>query len=143
MTKAPRAAFLASVPARKKDAPGYARSGAFALNADGEIVLASRAIAGLRLSPRITVPTDCVSIVFGTDGTAQALRAGDTTVTNIGRLEITRFANPAGLKRVSRGLYEAAAAAGTPTLVMPGLAGAGMIRSGFLEAGRRGEAHGR
>ncbi len=51
----------------------------------------------------------------------------------LGKIQLAKFANPAGLLSVGRGLYEASAASGEPITGTPGLDGFGTISQGYLE----------
>jgi flagellar basal-body rod protein FlgG len=51
----------------------------------------------------------------------------------IGRIEIVRFINPAGLASIGRNLYKETPASGAPIPGFPGELGLGRISQGFLE----------
>jgi flagellar basal-body rod protein FlgG len=61
------------------------------------------------------------------------LLAGDSDPQEIGKIELARFVNPAGLSAIGRNLYAATAASGQPVIGTPGLEGFGTISQGFLE----------
>jgi flagellar basal-body rod protein FlgG len=108
----------------------YTRDGGFQLNSTGQIVTAD----GFPLSPAITVPADTVSIAIGSDGTVSVITgAAPTTSTVVGQITLARFANPAGLFAEGRNLFRESPASGTPVTGVPGLAGNGLLRQGFLE----------
>ena len=108
----------------------YTRDGSFKVNQEGAVMTAD----GYPLTPAITVPTDYEQITVGADGTVSARVPGTTTPTNIGTLQLVRFANPAGLDaRLGRNLLLETEASGTPTAGQPGLEGIGMLAQGFLE----------
>lgn len=108
----------------------YTRDGSFRRNANGELVTAD----GLYVEPRLTFPQDVTSIAIGTDGTVSITTAGSpNTSTQLGKLNIARFANPAGLSSEGRNLFTETAASGTPIVTTPGETGAGQLRGGFLE----------
>ncbi|MCR4427044.1 MAG: flagellar basal-body rod protein FlgG [Firmicutes bacterium] len=107
----------------------YTRNGAFKVDADGRIVTSD----GFLLEPEISIPTDSVSISIGTDGTISVLVAGDDEPKDIGKIELARFLNPAGLAALGRNLFRATAASGEATIGTPGLSGMGTIAQGFLE----------
>src|SRR5436190_1436781 len=72
----------------------YTRDGALRVNSTGELVTSD----GYFIEPRITMPTDATSITVGNDGTVSVITAGSpNTSQQVGRLTLTRFANPAGL----------------------------------------------
>ncbi|MBI3408001.1 MAG: flagellar basal-body rod protein FlgG [Planctomycetes bacterium] len=108
----------------------YTRDGGFRLTSNKELVTSD----GFFLEPRITLPQDTVSVSVGTDGTVTVITAGSpTTATQVGRLTLTRFPNPAGLSAEGRNLFAETPASGTATDVTPGQQGTGLVRSGFLE----------
>jgi len=108
----------------------YTRDGAFRVNSTGQLVTAD----GYFVSPAITFPTDWLSASIGTDGTISVTTAGaPTTATQVGRLTIARFANPAGLSGEGRNLFTETPASGTPQPFTPGQNGTGILRGGFLE----------
>lgn len=109
----------------------YTRAGNFVLNAEGEIVLATD--QGRRLIPNIQVDENTISITISADGTVSALVAGDTEPTEIGRIELANFINPAGLRQIGENLFIPTAASGEPQVGDPLEDGRGGIRQGFLE----------
>ena len=110
----------------------YSRSGAFSLNADGAIVIAS-ANRGRLLEPSITIPQDATSISISSDGTVSVQQAGSSTLTNLGQITIARFVNPQGLIQRGENLYAISDASGDEQLGTPGTDGRGDIRQGVLE----------
>jgi flagellar basal-body rod protein FlgG len=108
----------------------YTRNGQFKLDRDGRIVNAE----GYPLDPEITIPTDAISITIAEDGTVGVLRQGGTTVEEVGRIELAKFINPAGLRRLGNNLYIQTDASGDPIIDNPGNQGIGTILQGFLEA---------
>ncbi|MEM8834740.1 MAG: flagellar basal-body rod protein FlgG [Planctomycetota bacterium] len=109
----------------------YTRAGNFALNSDGEIVLANS--NGRRLEPNITVPQNTVGIEVAQDGTVFALPPGDSDPVSVGQIELATFVNPAGLKQIGENLYVETAASGPPSTIEPATGDAGRILGGFLE----------
>lgn len=108
----------------------YTRDGSFRVNSTGQLVTAD----GYFLEPRITIPTDYLTVNILTDGTISVTTAGSpTTATPVGQLTITRFPNPAGLSGEGRNLFSESPASGTPQPFTPGQSGTGQVRSGFLE----------
>ena len=110
----------------------YTRSGAFTLNADGELVMASD--QGRRLIPEIVIPPDAISVSIDPTGRVFVLEPGQTTPTELAQLELAAFVNPAGLKQVGENLFVESAASGAPTTAPAGEEGLGRIRQGFLES---------
>jgi len=52
----------------------------------------------------------------------------------LGQIQIANFINPAGLKPLGNNLMAVTAASGQPVLLQPGVAGAGILAQGSLEA---------
>ncbi len=107
----------------------FTRAGNFHLSAEGQIVTSN----GLPLQPAIQVPDGAASITIGTEGTVMAQMPGQADPTEVGRIEIARFVNPAGLQALGDNLYAATAASGTAQTGQPASEGRGAIRQGALE----------
>lgn len=110
----------------------YTRAGNFALNADGELVLAND--QGRRLEPAITIPEGTIKIDIGTDGRVFALASGETAPTEVGQIELATFVNPAGLRQIGENLWVESIASGQPVVGEAGSDERGRIRQGMLEA---------
>jgi len=108
---------------------GYTRAGSFKLDSEGRIVTSD----GYTLEPEITIPTDALSISVGTDGTVSIVQAGESESTEVGTIELAKFANPAGLNSIGRNLYLATSASGEETTGSAGSEGFGTISQGYLE----------
>ena len=111
----------------------YTRNGDFFVNNEGELVLGIG--DGYKLDPPIQLGTDYdpSSLTISPDGTISLIPAGDVEPTVVGRMEITRFANPQGLKLIGGSLLIETEASGPGFDVNPGEEGGGQIRQGFLE----------
>lgn len=107
----------------------YTRDGAFKLDAEGRITTSD----GFPIEPEILVPEEAVDLSIASDGTVTVLEPGLSEPREIGRLEIARFVNAAGLKSEGRNLYTATAASGNPMIGTPGLDGFGTLSQNFLE----------
>lgn len=112
------------------DGLAYSRAGNLALNADGELVLATD--QGRRIEPGITIDGEFTNIEFSEDGTVSVMRPGGE-IEEVGQLELASFINPAGLKEVGENLYVETAASGEPTVGTPTENGLGAVQQGFLE----------
>src|SRR3546814_2487045 len=86
------------------------------------------------LQPDIQVPEGAQSVTIGADGTVSAQLAGESEVSELGRIEIARFVNPSGLQALGDNLFTETAASGTPQTGVPGVEGLGQLRQGALEA---------
>ncbi len=107
---------------------GYTRDGSFKINRDGTIVTTD----GFALEPELTIPEDALAIAIGIDGTVSITRE-DSTVDELGQIELARFINPAGLLSQGRNLFRESEASGDPILSAPAEEGTGTLRQGFLE----------
>ena len=110
----------------------YTRNGAFTINADGDIVLAS-ADRGRLLEPPITVPLDTENITINADGVVFAKQAGVVQLNQIGQIQLARFINPQGLIQLGENLFGASDASGTPQDGIPRTDGRGSLRQRHLE----------
>ena len=109
---------------------GYTRAGNFSLSPDGTIVTPD----GMPLAPQMQIPEGSTSISIAADGTVAATVDGQSTPTEIGRIETARFVNAAGLQPIGNNLLLESAASGAPQVGAPGSEGRGSLRSGALEA---------
>jgi len=108
----------------------YTRSGAFHLDAQGNVVTAD----GNPLDPAITIPPNALSITIGSDGSVSVTQAGQTQAQQIGNIQLAMFANPGGLNSVGNNLFLATTASGDPIVATPGGSeGLGTLQQGTLE----------
>ena len=109
----------------------YTRAGNFALNSEGEIVMAND--QGRRLLPNIQIPPDATGIEILTDGTLLVSIAGQAEPDELDVIQLATFVNPAGLKQVGENLYVQTAASGDPAVGDPLEGGRGGLRQRFVE----------
>jgi len=109
----------------------YTRAGNFALNADGEIVLATD--QGRRLVPSVQIDPNAVGVSIGNDGVVSQLLPGQNEPQIVETLQLATFVNPAGLKQLGENLYLPSAASGDANIGDPLEDGRGGVRQGFLE----------
>ena len=107
----------------------YTRTGALNVDADGMLVNGD----GFQLSPLIQMPSDTKNVVIQQDGRVMAQLQGENTLTEVGRIELSRFMNAAGLTPMGDNLYVASQASGDAIYGEPGKDGYGVIAQGFLE----------
>jgi len=110
----------------------YTRAGNFALNSDGEMVLAND--QGRRVQPGISIPAEALEVTITSDGKVLYTVAGEAEPQEAGQLELATFINPAGLKQVGENLYVESAASGPPNLGIPSTDDRGSLQANFLEA---------
>lgn len=106
----------------------YTRDGSFTLSEDGTLTTQG----GYPLSPAVTVPEDATGITVGRGGVVTAQFAGGES-REIGRIELARFANPAGLMALGENLYTETPSAGAPIAGFPQEDGMGAVQQGALE----------
>jgi flagellar basal-body rod protein FlgG len=108
---------------------GYTRAGDFSMAPDGTIVTSD----GKPIQPAIQIPDGATGISIGSDGTVSAAVPGQTEVTELGRIEIARFANPSGMQAIGDNILVETAASGAPQVGAAGEEGRGTLRAGMLE----------
>lgn len=115
--------------ARPDGTAAYTRAGAFQFSSEGKLVTSD----GQAIQPEISIPEGATGITIGLDGTVTATLAGEAEGSEVGKIEITRFANPAGLQALGGNLYAETAASGSAQTGAAGSEGRGSIRQGALE----------
>lgn len=108
----------------------YSRSGAFNMNAEGQLVT----IDGYLVTPQITIPQDASEIVISRTGQVQARIGNDADYTDLGQLTIANFVNEAGLKPLGDNLFAETAASGEAIVGVPDDPGFGYMKQSYLEA---------
>ncbi len=117
----------------------YTRAGNFAVNSDGEIVLATD--QGRRLLPTITIPQDATAIDIQADGRVLVQQPGQAEPTEVGQIELANFINPQGLSQIGENLFIETQASGTPIVAQPLQQNFGRLQAGFLEASNVDPTH--
>ena len=107
---------------------GYTRAGNFGRSPEGVLVTSD----GKPVQPQIQIAEDATNVSIGADGTVSAT-GPDGTLTELGRIELARFANPAGLQAIGNNLLVETQASGAPQVGAAGEEGRGILRSGMLE----------
>ncbi|NMM46313.1 flagellar basal-body rod protein FlgG [Rhodospirillaceae bacterium KN72] len=107
----------------------YTRAGSFQLDGQGDLVT----VDGFTVNPGITIPANAVDISINASGQVLVSIDGQTGTSNVGQLELARFANDAGLLAIGDNLFMETPASGTPNTAVPGTTGFGTIQQGFLE----------
>jgi flagellar basal-body rod protein FlgG len=109
---------------------GYTRDGSLKRDQTGLLVTSD----GYPLEPAVTIPPGATGITIAPNGKISAILPGNPEAQELpGGLEITSFANPAGLQRVGQNLYVKGAASGEAVDGTPGEEGRGEIRQYMLE----------
>jgi flagellar basal-body rod protein FlgG len=108
----------------------YTRDGGFQLDRDGNMVTAN----GDPLEPQITIPPQAQSITIASDGTVSYTQPGQTASQVAGQIQLSNFANPAGLNGIGKNLFLPTDASGDPTIGNPGgQEGLGSLMQGYVE----------
>ncbi|WP_136416176.1 flagellar basal-body rod protein FlgG [Herbaspirillum sp. ST 5-3] len=109
----------------------YTRDGSFQVDSQGQLVTSS----GFVVQPAITIPQNAQNITIARDGTVSEthLTTNGTVTTQVGTLQLSTFANPAGLEGKGENLYVETTASGTPNTNTPGTNGAGTLAQGYVE----------
>ena len=109
----------------------YTRDGSFSISDTGTLVTAN----GEVVVPGIKFPTDGSNISISPTGVVSVTVGSDSTkVQEIGRIEVARFMNPAGLQSIGENLYTETPASGTPITGFPKDEGMGRLVQGHLES---------
>ena len=108
---------------------GYTRDGSFKISGDGRIVTSD----GLVLEPEITLPADAREIHISLDGVVSVRTSTDVAPVEVGRIELARFINPAGLESIGGNIYVPTVSSGDPITGTPGSESFGTLRQGYLE----------
>jgi len=108
---------------------GYTRDGTFQLNQDGVIVNHD----GYPVLPQITVPQNAIDVTINQSGEVLVRLEGQTTLSNVGQIQLATFANEAGLSAEGGNLLLETEASGSPTTASPGATGVGELLQGFIE----------
>ena len=115
---------------RPDGSTGYTRAGNFHLSSEGKLVTTD----GMPVMPEIQIPDGASAITIGQDGTVSATVTGQAEAQEIGKIEIARFVNPAGLQALGNNLYGVTGASGEAQAGPASAEGRGAIRQGALEA---------
>lgn len=108
----------------------YTRDGSFKRDSTGLMVTSD----GYPLEPAVTIPAGATGITISSSGTISAILPGQSEAQELpGTIQITTFANPAGLQRIGQNLYTKGLASGDPQDGVPGQEGRGELRQYFLE----------
>ena len=110
----------------------YTRAGNFSRNVNGNLVAGS-AQTGRLIEPPITIPDDALYTNITADGRVQVRVPNQSTMQEVGQLELATFINPEGLLQLGENLLAETDASGAPLTGTPGENGRGVLRSRFLE----------
>lgn len=107
----------------------YTRDGSLQISDQGVLVTS----AGHTVQPPIRIPTDAAEFTISVSGVVSVRRGNDIEPTELGRIELARFANPSGLLNLGQNLLAPTTASGQPVVGFPNEDGMGMLQQGSLE----------
>ena len=105
----------------------YTRDGALKTDSAGKVTTSDGLVVQSGWQP---IPTGTTSISISADGSVTTTGANGTQ--NF-RVQLVRFANPAGLQSMGSNLYKETLASGTPETGNPDENGFGSLQQGYLE----------
>lgn len=105
----------------------YTRDGALKMDSEGRITTNDGLVVQSGFQP---IPSGTTSISISPNG--EITTTGSDGTQNF-RVQLIRFANPAGLESVGRNLYRETLASGTPEIGNPDENGFGSLQQGYLE----------
>jgi flagellar basal-body rod protein FlgG len=105
----------------------YTRDGALKTDSAGKVTTSDGLVVQSGWQP---IPTGTTSISISADGSVTTTGSGGTQ--NF-RVQLVRFANPAGLQSMGSNLYKETPASGTPETGNPDENGFGSLQQGYLE----------
>ncbi len=109
---------------------GYTRDGSFHLSAEGTVVNSD----GYQVLPQIQIPDGAANITIAANGAVSVTLQGQTEASQVGTIEIARFANPAGLQAEGNNVLTETSASGQPQVGPGAIDGRGSVRQGALES---------
>ncbi len=109
----------------------YTRDGTFKIDSNKEIVTSQ----GYRLNPPIVLPDefDIGSLTVSKDGLFTVKVAGNDDSVEIGKINLYRFINPAGLTSIGENYVKESPASGNAVAGTPSMDGYGKVHQSFLE----------
>lgn len=110
----------------------FTRSGQFAVNNEGTLVLATD--TGRKLFDDIQIPENATNVKIDQNGKVTASIQGEAEPQEIGQIETAVFVNPAGLKQIGENLFVETAASGPPITGQPGTENFGQLLQGVYES---------
>lgn len=108
----------------------FTRNGAFKIDNQGNITNND----GFFIQPQVTIPPGSTSFHVGIDGTVYAKLPGAESLTQIGKVQLARFSNAAGLEANGSSTFRKTAASGDAIVGDPMTEGMGKVVGRALEA---------
>ena len=108
---------------------GYTRDGSFQISDEGTLVTSQ----GFTVVPGIRLPSDASQVSISRNGVVSVIRGSSGESSELGRIELARFANPSGLLAMGENVLTQTAASGEPVLGIAEEDGMGRLVQGHLE----------
>jgi flagellar basal-body rod protein FlgG len=108
---------------------GYTRDGSFQISDQGVLITNG----GYAVQPPVRIPADASDITISTTGVVSVRRGNEVIPTEVGRIELARFANPSGLLNLGQNMLAPTTASGQPIVSFPNDEGMGRLQQGSLE----------
>lgn len=109
----------------------YTRAGLFTTSPTGQLVTQP---GGYILSGGITIPATATGVKIAEDGVVWVSQSGQTTLTQVGQLQLTTFMNPSGLAAQGDTLFTETEASGAADTGIAGTGRRGKIKQGYRES---------
>ena len=122
----------------------FTRAGNFTTDRDGNLVTQDgHYVLGLKMDNtatppvlgtalgKIQIPTDAQSVGVDKNGNVTVVQGSGPVI--IGQIQLAKFPNDAGLQRMSGNKFQESQNSGAPTVLAPGVSGAGLITPGAVE----------
>lgn len=106
------------------------RAGTLKVNSEGQLATQS----GLIIKPGIAIPDNAQAVNISADGRVRVTVPGQSAPTEVGQLQMARFASAAELEALGDNLYLPTAGSGQAVLGRPGEDGLGTLAQGYSEA---------
>jgi flagellar basal-body rod protein FlgG len=110
-------------------APAYSRGGTLTIDKDGFLATAS----GHALKPSIHIGNDAREVSIKPDGRVFVRTRDDSEASEVGRIELVRFADMSGLVPLGGNLYKSSERSSDAIVARAGEDGAGTLAQGFVE----------
>ena len=123
--------FKVSVQPTLGNGTAYTRAGSFAVNSQGQLVMAND--QGRRLDPPVTIPDNATAVTIDATGRVLAQIPGNVEPQEVGQIELATFINPAGLSAVGENLFVETGASGNAISGNPASDQRGQLKQGVLE----------
>ena len=118
------------------DSLAFARQGVFVRDSEGRLVTE----IGAWLRPSLSLPEQVQEVVVDGQSGEIKIRKEGQSLAIVGRVEIAKFENPAGLHSIGYSLFKATQASGEAAWGFPGAQGRGILttelRPSLLNSGR-------